>query len=52
MTTAKTPTRADLPDSDKWDLTHLFSDANIWNEDFNWLQHTYPKITEWKGRLG
>jgi oligoendopeptidase F len=52
MTTAKTLTRADLPDSDKWDLTHLFADADKWTEDFAWLQKTYPRITEWKGRLG
>ncbi len=51
MTTAKTLTRADLPDSDKWDLTHLFSDVDKWTEDFHWLQHNYPGIVEWKGRL-
>jgi oligoendopeptidase F len=51
MTTATTPTRADLPDSDKWDLTHLFTGANKWNEDFLWLLQTYPKLTEWKGRI-
>jgi oligoendopeptidase F len=48
----KTLTRADLPDSDKWDLTHLFSGADKWAEDFAWIQQTYPKITEWQGRLG
>jgi oligoendopeptidase F len=52
MTTAKTLTRADVPDSDKWDLTHLFTDADKWAEDFHWLQQNYPKLTEWKGRLG
>jgi oligoendopeptidase F len=52
MTTPKTLTRADLPDSDKWDLTHLFSDADKWTEDFAWIQQTYPKLTEWKGQLG
>src|SRR5438067_2028494 len=52
MTTAKTLTRADLPDSDKWDLSHLFTDVGKWAEDFVWLQQTYPKIAEWKGRLG
>ena len=51
MTTAKTLTRADLPDSDKWDLTHLFNDVSKWTEDFQWLQQTYPKLTDWKGRL-
>jgi oligoendopeptidase F len=50
--TAKVLTRADLPDSDKWDLTHLFVNADKWAEDFAWLQRTYPKIADWKGRLG
>jgi oligoendopeptidase F len=52
MTTAKTLIRTDVPDSDKWDLSHLFSDASKWAEDFAWLQQTYPRITDWKGRLG
>jgi oligoendopeptidase F len=52
MTTPKTLTRADLPESDKWDLRHLFSGADKWTEDFAWIQHTYPALAEWKGRLG
>jgi len=52
MTTQKILTRADLPDSDKWDLTHLFGDVEKWSEDLAWIQQTYPKLTEWKGRLG
>jgi oligoendopeptidase F len=52
MTSTKVLTRADLPDSDKWDLTHLFSDVDKWTEDLAWIQKTYPQLTEWKGRLG
>jgi oligoendopeptidase F len=52
MTTTKTLTRADVPDSDKWDLSHLFSDVGKWAEDFAWLQQAYPKLTDWKGHLG
>jgi oligoendopeptidase F len=52
MTTAKTLTRADVPDSDKWDLAHLFNDVSKWAEDLAWLQQTYPRITDWKSRLG
>src|SRR4051812_21806765 len=51
MSTAKTLTRADLPESDKWDLSHLFSDVDKWREDFVWVQNTYPQIGGWKGRL-
>jgi oligoendopeptidase F len=46
------PTRADILESDKWDLTHLFADASKWQEDFAWIQQTYPKLQDWKGRVG
>jgi oligoendopeptidase F len=46
------PTRADIADSDKWDLTHLFADVSKWQEDFAWLQREYPKLEQWKGRVG
>ena len=52
MDEAKTPTRADISDSDKWDLTHLFADVGKWQEDFAWLQRTYPKLKDWKGSVG
>ena len=52
MTAPKTLTRADIPDADKWDLTHLFAGADKWTEDFAWIQQTYPALIEWKGRLG
>ena len=45
------PTRADIPETDKWDLTHLFADVSKWQEDFAWLQHEYPKLAQWKGRV-
>ena len=48
----ETPTRADIPESDKWDLTHLFADAGKWQEDFVWLQREYPKLEQWKSRVG
>ena len=46
------PTRSEISASDKWDLTHLFADVGKWQEDFTWLQCTYPKLQEWKGRVG
>jgi len=52
MTAPSILTRADLPDSDKWDLTHLFGGTDKWTEDFVWIQKTYPKLTEWKDHLG
>ena len=52
MEEQKIPTRADVSDSDKWDLTLLFADVGKWHEDVAWITATYPKIIEWKGRVG
>src|SRR6266700_7808690 len=46
------PTRSDVPDFDKWDLSHLFIDTSKWQNDFAWLKRTYPKLQEWKGKAG
>src|SRR5437588_6783188 len=48
----KTPTRAEIPEADKWDLSHLFSDVGKWSEDLAWITRTYPEIARWKGRVG
>src|SRR5713226_8849045 len=48
----ETPTRAEISESDKWDLAHLFADVGKWQEDFKWVQQTYPRIKEWKGKIG
>ncbi|HEU0209330.1 MAG TPA: oligoendopeptidase F [Candidatus Udaeobacter sp.] len=50
--TSAIPTRADVPESDKWDLTHLFEDVSRWQEDFTWLQGEYPGLEKWKGQVG
>jgi oligoendopeptidase F len=52
MSSNDVPTRADVPESDKWDLKHLFVDVSKWQEDFRWVQQAYPRIVEWKGKLG
>jgi len=52
MTAPKTLTRADLPDSDKWDLTHLFSGTDKWAQEVACIQQTYSQLVDWKGRLG
>jgi oligoendopeptidase F len=52
MDESKTPTRFEIPESDKWDLTGLFADVGKWQEDFIWVQKTYPRLKEWKGKLG
>jgi oligoendopeptidase F len=46
------PGRADIPETDKWDLTHLFVNVSKWQEDFAWLRREYPNLEQWKGRVG
>ena len=43
MEEVKTPTD-EIAENDKWDLTRLFANVGKWNEDFAWLQRTYPSI--------
>src|SRR5205809_2864168 len=52
MDKSKIPTRSEISESDKWDLTGLFADVGKWQEDFIWVQKTYPRLKEWKGKLG
>src|SRR5438477_12096198 len=52
MDKSKIPTRSEISESDKWDLTGLFADVGKWLEDFIWIQETYPRLKEWKGKLG
>src|SRR6266487_3634236 len=52
MDESKIPTRSEISESDKWDLTGLFADVGKWLEDFIWVQKTYPRLKEWKGKLG
>ena len=52
MTARHVPTRSEISEADKWDLTHLFVDVGKWQEDFAWLQRTYPKLQDWKGKVG
>ncbi len=48
----QTPSRAEIPESDKWDLAHIFADVRKWQENFAWVQTSYPRIKEWKGKIG
>ena len=41
MEETATPTRAEIPETDKWDLRHLFQDVGKWHEDVAWVQANY-----------
>ena len=46
------PTRAEIPESDKWDLSHLFANVDKWQEEFARIEKNYPQIKNWKGKIG
>ena len=52
MSPEKIPTRVEIPEKDKWDLRRLFVDVSKWQEDFVWVQQTYPRLQQWKGKVG
>ena len=47
-----TPTRDQVPPTDTWDLTPLYTDADAWRRDFEALAQEYPKISALAGTLG
>ena len=50
--TSKIPTRSEIPESDTWDLSHLFQTEEAYREAFAQLRDLYPKIAEYRTRLG
>ena len=52
MSSAHTPLRTEIPESDKWDLTPLYTSDAGWEEDFSRLQKSYEGVANFKGKLG
>jgi len=46
------PTRCEIPESDTWDLTKLFSKEEEYRDALVGLKELYPKIAQYKTRLG
>ena len=48
--------RADVPDTYKWDLSHIYATDADWEADYARLEAMLPEIQGWeqtyKGRLG
>jgi oligoendopeptidase F len=50
--TTKILTRSEIPESDTWDLSHLFPTEEAYREAFAQLRDLYPRMDEYKSRLG
>jgi len=46
------PTRNEIPEHDRWDLTILFKTVEDWQTAFEKLKEDYPKIKNFQGTLG
>ncbi|MFP4508794.1 MAG: oligoendopeptidase F [Spirochaetota bacterium] len=46
------PTRADVPETDRWDLSKLFPDDAAWHEGLDEFNSRIPRIQTFKGTLG
>ena len=44
--------RSEVRLEDTWDLTPLYAGDEGWEEDFKTLQDSYPKIADFRGRVG
>jgi oligoendopeptidase F len=47
----RVPSRDEIPEADRWDLTHLYPDDAAWEAEFNALQERHPGIGAFRGRL-
>jgi oligoendopeptidase F len=46
------PTREEIPTADKWNLDALYPDVAAWQRGMGTLRATYPRLSDFKGRLG
>jgi oligoendopeptidase F len=46
------PTRAEIPVADTWDLAALYLDVAAWQQGLETLRAGYPRLLEFKGRVG
>jgi len=51
-TARSVPLRTEVRPEDTWDLTPLYASDDAWEEDFQTLQSTYPKIADFRGKAG
>ena len=48
---SRVPTRHEIPESDRWDLSPLYPGDTAWEAEFTALQKHYPQIRQFRGRL-
>jgi oligoendopeptidase F len=51
-TTTQIPARSEIPETDTWDLSQIFQSEENYLSSSSELRDSYPKMIEFKGRLG
>ena len=51
MKTTKIPTRNEIPEKDKWDLSSLYLSESDWEMDLTLLPDLAKEILSYKGKL-
>lgn len=47
----RVPAREEIPEADRWDLSHIFPDDAAWETAFAEVQARYPEIGRFRGQL-
>ena len=45
---SRVPTRHEIPESDRWDLSPLYPGDTAWEAEFTALQKHYPQIRQFR----
>ncbi len=48
---ASLPTRDEVEEKYKWDLTHIYESDEKWEEDFKWIEENIPLYKKYEGKL-
>ncbi|MHB1687595.1 MAG: oligoendopeptidase F [Ignavibacteriaceae bacterium] len=49
--TASLPARKEIDEKYKWDLSHIYSNENLWDEDFKWIENNLINYKKFEGKL-
>ncbi len=49
--TSSLPSRENIENNFKWDLTHIYDDENKWENDFKWIEDNLLKYKDFEGKL-
>lgn len=49
--TASLPARKEIDEKYKWDLSHIYTNENLWDEDFKWIENNLINYKKFEGKL-